>query len=213
MCVICVKEKGVKMPSNETIRKMWQHNPHGGGFMWARGGEVMFSKGFMTLKDFMKALESHNFTDDDVVVMHFRISTQAGICREMTHPFPLNNRLENMKLLDGMCDVGIVHNGIIRLTSNPMEKEYSDTALFITRYMTRLIRKTKDASDEIIKDIIFELAQSKFALLDGDGNVNLIGNFEKKDGLYFSNMLHEPMETQWWEKYYLPKTTTHYYKK
>ena len=53
----------------------------------------------------------------------------------MTHPFPLSDRLPHMKALDVECQCGVAHNGIIRLTSDPSQREYSDTALFITRYI------------------------------------------------------------------------------
>ena len=50
---------------------------------------------------------------------HFRISTQAGVSPEMTHPFPLSNRPARLRKLDLRCRVGVAHNGVIRLTSDP----------------------------------------------------------------------------------------------
>ena len=192
MCVICVKEKGVAMPTTDNLKDMWIHNPDGAGFMYARNGKVFIRKGFMKFQDLFDAIKASNLTINDPVVFHFRISTQAGICKEMTHPFALSNRLEDMKELDVLTNIGIAHNGIIALTSNPMEKEYSDTAIFIARYLTRIIRKNDDINDEIIKDIIYNLAKSKFAIMNKNGDISMIGNFTRKpDGLYYSNLLHE----------------------
>jgi predicted glutamine amidotransferase len=187
MCVICLSKKGVRQPNKNEIRDMWDTNPHGAGYMFVRNGNVEIRKGFMTLKDFMRSVQAENFTDDDVVVYHFRISTQAGVTPEMTHPFPLSPDLADMKLLECTCSVGIAHNGIIRLTSTK-DKEYSDTALFITEYLPMLIRDTQDITDKRVKKTIKALALSKLVLLNGEGDVAVIGDFwADGDGLMFSN--------------------------
>lgn len=192
MCVICVSKKGVRQPNEDEIRNMWEANPHGAGYMFARDGKVEIHKGFMELKDFLRSVRSENFTAKDVVIYHFRISTQAGITPEMTHPFPLSPDLEDMKILDCTCSVGIAHNGIIRLTSCN-NKEYSDTALFITEYLPVLIRDTEDITDRSVKKIIKELAGSKLALMNGNGDTAIIGDFYgNKSGLIFSNLSFQP---------------------
>ena len=200
MCVICVKEKGVAFPKIEVFEKMWNHNPHGAGFMYARNGKVHIRKGFMDLYSFLKAIQNENITDDEACVMHFRISTQAGISKEMTHPFPLSDNLEHMEKLSLGCNIGIAHNGIIMLTSNPLEKRYSDTAIFVANYLTRIIRNPNDIHDAYIKDIIFRLAQSKLAIMNGNGDIEMIGAFEKQGELYFSNLYHEPSKFAFYER-------------
>ena len=66
----------------------------------------------------------------------------------MTHPFPLSNRLPYMKALDVECRCGVAHNGIIRLTSDRSQREYSDTALFIAQYMARMLHGPEDLRNE-----------------------------------------------------------------
>lgn len=192
MCVICVSQKGIRQPNEDEIRNMWVSNPHGAGYMYVRDGRVYIHKGFMELKDFLRTVKSEEFTDDDVVVYHFRISTQAGVTPEMTHPFPLSPDLADMKELDLACSVGIAHNGIIRLTSTK-DAEYSDTALFITEYLPALIRDTADITDKRVKKTIKALADSKLVLLNEDGDVAIIGDFyANRDGLMFSNQSFLP---------------------
>jgi len=187
MCVICVSQKGIRQPNEQEIKNMWAANPHGAGYMFVKDGNVEIHKGFMELRDFMRSIKGEHFTDDDVVIYHFRISTQAGVCPEMTHPFPLSERLEDMKILDCQCNVGIAHNGIIRLTSCK-DAEYSDTALFISEYLPVIIRYTTDITDKRVKKTIKALAESKLALLNGDGDVSIIGDFwANDDGVMFSN--------------------------
>jgi len=194
MCVICVSHKGIRQPNEDEIRNMWTSNPHGAGYMFVKDGRVELHKGFMELKDFMRSVQSEKFTDDDVVIYHFRISTQAGVCPEMTHPFPLSEDLKDMKLLDCTCSVGIAHNGVIKLTSCKND-EYSDTALFITEYLPMLIRDTADITDKRVKKTIKALADSKLVLLNGSGDVTIIGDFwANNDGLLFSNKSFLPVK-------------------
>ncbi len=192
MCIICVSPKGVPQPSTEQIKAMFARNPHGAGYMVARDGKVEIHKGFMNLHELTRQLTAEHFTQDDAVVYHFRISTQAGVTPEMTHPFPLTDKLKTCTKLDVACPCGVAHNGIIRLTSNPREKAYSDTAHFITRYMTRLIRKPDDLRDPTILDMIYLLTYSRFAILDASGYVATVGDFIHRDGLLFSNGTFTP---------------------
>lgn len=54
----------------------------------------------MNIGDFLAAVHAEQFTPQDSVVYHFRISTQAGVNAPMTHPFPLSNQLRMMRSLD-----------------------------------------------------------------------------------------------------------------
>ena len=149
MCIICVSKSGVRQPSDITLRAMFRRNPHGAGCMYARDGKVTIHKGFMNIEDFLAAVHAEQFTPQDSVVYHFRISTQAGVNAPMTHPFPLSNQPRMMRSLDLTCRCGVAHNGIIRLTSDPDNKRYSDTAIFITDYLSKIIRKKADLRDRV----------------------------------------------------------------
>ncbi len=187
MCIICVSRKGVRQPDERTIENMFYRNPHGAGYMYARNGKVHIHKGYMDLDDYLDAIRAEHFTAKDSVVYHFRISTQAGVGPEMTHPFPLSNQPRFMKALDVDCKCGIAHNGIIKLTSDPNNREYSDTAIFITDYLAYLIRTSKDLKDKRLLDDIFTMARSKFAILDASGYIATIGEFINDRGLLYSN--------------------------
>lgn len=192
MCVICASPAGANQPTTEEIRAMFRANPHGAGYMFARDGKVEIHKGFMRMIDYLAAVESEKFTPEDVVIYHFRISTQAGVGATMTHPFPLTDELENTELLDLTCACGIAHNGVIRATSDPNEKRYSDTALFITRYLSHIIRGADDLRDPRTAELIYTIAQSKLAILGHDGYLLTVGEFTERDGNLFSNMHWQP---------------------
>jgi len=193
MCIICVSKKGVRQPSLAQLRNMFQRNPDGAGYMFARNGKVTIHKGFMNWCDFNSAVESEHFTAKDPVVYHFRISTQAGVKPEMTHPFPLTKELDYCEKLDLTCRTGIAHNGIIRMTSTAKETRFSDTALFITDYMTRLLRNPEaDMIDKPTLDMIEHLTNSKWAILSKTGDISTVGTFVNEKGLLFSNSTYEP---------------------
>ena len=187
MCIICVSPARTRQPSISQIKTMFMNNPHGAGYMFAREGRVHIHKGFMDIDSFLSAIKAEHFTAKDSVVYHFRISTQAGVNPEMTHPFPLSNRLPHMKALDVECPCGVAHNGIIRLTSDPSQREYSDTALFITRYMAQMVHGLDDLKDALLLNRIEHLAGSKLAIMDGSGYIATVGNFINERGLLFSN--------------------------
>ncbi len=187
MCIICVSPSGVRQPGKTIIQTMFRRNPHGAGYMYARDGKVHIHKGFMDLDEFQRAIESEHFTAQDSVVYHFRISTQAGINPEMTHPFPLSNQPAFMKELDVDCACGIAHNGIIRLTSDPTNREYSDTAVFITDYLSAILRRKNDIRCKKVHDLIYRLAASKFAIMDASGYIATIGDFIERQGNLYSN--------------------------
>ena len=196
MCIICVSKSGVRQPGEAAIRAMFLRNPHGAGYMVARGGRVQIHKGFMDLDDYLRAIRTEHFTASDSVVYHFRISTQAGVNPEMTHPFPLSNQPARLRKLDLRCRAGVAHNGIIRLTSDPDNDQYSDTAIFITQYLSRLIRSRADLRDRLLLDEIFQIARSKFAIMDGSGYVATVGEFVNERGLLFSNHTYLPWGMQ-----------------
>ena len=187
MCVICASPAGVRQPTLSEICDMFDRNPDGAGYMVARDGRVEIHKGFMDLGEFLDAIEAEHFTAEDPVVYHFRISTQAGVNPEMTHPFPLSNQIEHMKALDVECSCGVAHNGIIRLTTDPTNREYSDTALFIANYLSLIIRDPGDLRDERVLKLIHRLAGSKLAIMDADGYIATVGEYINLKGLLFSN--------------------------
>ena len=169
---------------------MFENNHDGCGYMYlGSDGYVHIHKGFTDFIEFYNDVRKHNFTSNDVVIYHFRISTQARR-REMTHPFVLSENLKHQELLNVKTNLGIVHNGIIRMTTDYKENDYSDTCLFISKYMTKIVHSPQDLLDSSVQEIIEKLIDSKMATLDNLGNVTLIGKgflVDQKSKLIYSN--------------------------
>ena len=198
MCVIAISGRGARQPSIAELRAMFYHKPHGAGYMLARAGRVEIHKGFMDFESFRYAVLSERFTKSDPVVYHFRISTQAGVNPEMTQPFPLTSRPKITKALDVLCSVGIAHNGIIPITTDHTQTEYSDTALFITGYLAGMIRGTGDiAIPELQSEIESMIGWSRLAIMDGTGEIATIGKFTEHNGILLSNLNH--IHTKSWK--------------
>lgn len=195
MCVAIYKPKGVEFPSWKRLKECWDVNPDGAGFMFADGNDVNIYKGFMTWKDFKKALKPYKSSEvarEQAFAIHFRIATQGGVNAEMCHPFPLSSSVAELKKTHTRARIGVVHNGIIPLTSSVKKSSLSDTALFIKDYMTLLIKSPYyyQASEKAkILTMIEELIQSKMCVLSADGHSELIGyGWEAVDGVWYSNL-------------------------
>lgn len=193
MCIIVVKNKGVKMPSKETLKICFENNPDGAGFMFNFNNRVYISKGYMTFDDFESAI---NKVDKKVnlekcgLVMHFRISTQGGVNKKLCHPYPLSDNMKHLKKLFCKCNIGIAHNGIIDLTSSYYKKniDHNDTMEFITDYLSLIIRNKNYYKDEKTLLLIERLCGSRLAILDTDAHIELIGEgWNENQGIWYSN--------------------------
>jgi len=193
MCIIAASFKGDPQPSLDTLRRCFTNNPHGAGYMVAREGRVEISKGYMDWASFARAIRYEAFTPDDAVVYHFRISTQAGVNPYMTHPFPLTPDIASTRLLELACPIGAAHNGIIRLTTDPTDKTYSDTAHYVSEYLAYLVRDSADLHNDAILAAIENTTNSKWALMDGTGYIALIGGFHEDGGIWYSNYTYQPV--------------------
>ena len=183
MCVIAYKPTGVKLPSKKQFRTMFSNNPDGCGFMYAENGRVYIHKGFMEYSDFRRAIKPFIGRNDLPMVFHFRIATHGGINQSMCQPFPLTNKVKALKALTKQCDVGVAHNGIIPMTYDA--RDISDTALFIQKYMTRILA---NGIDNIALDIIETCIDSKMCILENNGRAHIIGRgWTTENGIHFSN--------------------------
>lgn len=191
MCIICCSSAGVRQPNEKTLRTMFRNNPHGAGYMFAQGGKVTISKGFMDWDDFIHTVRREKFTDDTPVVYHFRISTQAGVQAPMTQPFPITADITDCCRLDLTCAAGVAHNGIIDLTTDHTDRRYSDTAHFVSEFLCYMIRNHDDLTNPRILDAVERMTDSKWALMDSTGDIVTAGQFIEDDGLLFSNSTYK----------------------
>lgn len=175
MCII-VAIPANKDVSKATLKRCWDNNPHGGGFMYSDNGKVVTYKEMDSFKNYWKELcKARLYFRKSGFVCHFRISTHGKINEENCHPFLVNRAL------------GFAHNGIIY--SAPKSNDYSDTYMFNEVILKKL--PSGFLSNQPILSLIRSYigSGSKLAFLNGSGIISIVN--EKAgvwdNGVWYSN--------------------------
>ena len=200
MCIIAIKPRGAKLPSDETLRRMFAHNPHGAGFMFPCNGLVEIRKGFMTYDGFRQALRNvcDRLGEDTPLVMHFRITTHGGTCPENTHPFPLTNEIADMRRLSSHAKIGVAHNGIIN-SVKPRANNVSDTMEFTASVLFPVFRKNHKffKTQRIMNSIRDSINGSRMCFMDGAGEIYRVGAWIQDGGCWYSNDSFRANDMRW----------------
>lgn len=166
MCVICVKPKGVAMPSKDIIKAMYKANHDGCGFC-----TPTHSYKGLSLASFMRELAT--VQADQPCIMHFRWATHGSVKRSNCHPF-----------YDSATDVWFAHNGILSVipTGDRTDSEEAFRSIIVP-YIKRYgldAEETKAVIDGV-------RGASRFAIMQGE-DVRLYGSFSERFGCYYSNL-------------------------
>lgn len=181
MCIIVFIPKGETISKTE-VKDMWEINSDGAGYAYNTGKRVHFQKGFMTFKQYWKAIEKLIGKKD--LVLHLRIATNPTINKQQTHPY----KLRNPRKLSGVTKQPLIAmNGII---SNQNEyKNMNDTMSFIKDH-----RQAFEVINQDILNIIEENTNSKWCVIKPD-EVILSSRFIESEGKYYSNQNHKYKQT------------------
>lgn len=190
MCIICVKPTGVQMPDMETVNTCWYGNPDGAGIAYWQPGDtaITLDKGFMKLKRLKKRLMELNLGEDALAILHFRYATHGATDQGATHPFPLSNKIEALRAISGQFPSAIAHNGVFG--GMPCHSVLSDSQKFIAKILAN-----SAIVDNLDNPAIVALIEgycgssSKLAILK-PGKLILVGEYEKDQGLLYSNGGH-----------------------
>ena len=188
MCIICVKKKGVKPPSEKILRTCFTNNDDGAGFAYYKPGEkvVHIRKGYMTADALIDSVRVSGIGPSHVAMYHFRLATHGLVDGGNCHPFPVSNSAERLRALALDVPVAVAHNGIFG--SMPAHNTLSDTQKFIAQVLadSAIIQNLEHRSiQELIKGYCG--TSSKLAFIRVNREVIIIGKWEKHKGLYFSN--------------------------
>ena len=173
MCIAIMKSENKKI-NKATLKRCYDANPDGAGFMYAENKELTVQKGYFTFKDFYKEYKPH---ENKQVLLHFRIKTHGPIDKTNCHPFLVNSGL------------GFIHNGIINGYGDNKE---SDTIQFNNSILKKIVAKHGNNSlfdDPMVELIENVIGYSKLVFLDRHGNYKIM-NEEKgswNDGVWYSN--------------------------
>lgn len=222
MCIICVKEKGVKLPTKDCFQTMFNRNSDGAGFAYVNAdGKTVVKKGFMTFNSFYKAVKSVSKSIDTLdtpMIFHFRIGTAGTNSKGLTHPFVLHSSYDAMKNTDYVTDKGVMfHNGILMDFESKDIKLYdvNDTMVFVRTVINQL---PKDwYRNKHLKYMLSVLIGSSKLAFMIDGKIILIGKFinDTETGLKFSNSTYQKLydygyynQNSYWQSWYADKSST-----
>lgn len=190
MCVIFAvpAEKGV-FPTEDEILSGELMNDDGGGVAWATGGTVFWKKG-LTGAQVLGMIKEGELKPPCLI--HFRISTEGGVCHELTHPFPCTP--DAPLILEGSSTTYplLMHNGTVGRWKDEMKEaviagrgtikvpkgKWSDSralAFFVGLYGDGYLQ------------FLSGLTGDRVALLWPNGSIQYTGKWEEKEGFWASN--------------------------
>lgn len=188
MCIIIVKEKGVKLPDEKILKSCFVKNPDGSGFMYNDGKNVVINKGFMTFTSLKNALDQIENSTSKTIIIHMRIATSGNVDGKTCHPFPVNGTAKNIDSLRCKTSIGFAHNGILR--EFEYGENYSDTQNYVKDYLSVLYRAYgRNMLDiENVQHAINITSEScRFAFLEPSGTVTYFGKWYNENGVHYSN--------------------------
>jgi len=181
------------MLRKKVYKRCFDGNSDGAGFAYWNEEKNTWSvqKGFMTFKHWWKAFNRHEFTVDDIVISHFRIGTSGNRKGpDCTHPFPITDDFEKMRVLEYDSDNIVFHNGVIGIGKD----ENSDTMLGIVEYVVPLWPHIEEKGITEILGEVLEDTKCRWLITEKD-QVYLYGRWKKNTehtGYYFSNDNYKP---------------------
>ena len=213
MCIIIAKDKSNRLPTKKELEYCFEYNHDGAGFMYTDNGKVIIDKGYMTKEDFLARFETlckkYNNFKDKCLVTHCRIGTAGTNSKQNTHPYALTKKINKLHRTYTKASVGIAHNGIISDYQPHGDKDINDTQNFIRTYMVRKFKEDKEFyKRQWERTQIEDITNSKWAILDKDDNLYLIGVYTKEDNLAFSNSHYKPYS--YYSNVYDNKTSDYY---
>lgn len=180
MCIIAACQE--RSLTDTEITNCFQNNSDGAGIAYVQDGKVHIEKGFMTLEEFKKY-----YAQVDVLphVVHFRIATSGDVCPEMTHPYIIDS--DSKLLVSGKTKYSVLfHNGVIPEYNTLYLNMLTNCLIDVPKGPINDSRVAAIMSSVFGEDILQSLS-GKFVTMNPDGDVILWGQFEEKDGVFFSN--------------------------
>ncbi len=186
MCLIVVKPKGEKLPLERYLKNGADKNADGIGVSYWKVGEdeVHIKKNFKNIESFLNWM-NQTIKEEDALVIHFRLATHGLKDKGNRHPFPITYNKKLLRETELTCQMAVSHNGI--LTQYDSDQTYSDTQKFVVDILADEAIKNNLDSPAVQKLIDEFLNRDRLAILKKDGLIQLFGEFEEEDKLYYSN--------------------------
>lgn len=185
ICIIAAQSMGSAPLASDSLANCWKENPHGAGYMFCDGGNVIIRKAFFTLEELEGSYrEDHGrYGQSSPFVLHFRWATHGSKNELNTHPHPI---------IPG--NVAIAHNGVLKVDI-PKGEDISDTIAYVRQHLSwktpkqLLGAKTRRRLEGEIG------GHNKFVILRGDGEMSIVNEREGEwaEGVWYSNSSYRPL--------------------
>jgi len=162
MCIIAYKPKGKTIPK-DNLKRCYQSNPDGAGYMFAKDNQLIIRKPFFSFDSMLVAAESDGVLDGKYpCAFHFRIKTHGEIDKLNTHPHRVDE------------NIGMVHNGIMTGFIVPASFK-SDTVHFNEQVLQQLPEGWMH-NQELVDTIKTKIGSTwnKIVILNADETVIII---------------------------------------
>lgn len=202
MCLIIVKKKNIHLPLEEHIRNGAKSNPHGIGIaLWkSTKNEVYIKKNFKDVDELLK-WQIENVNISDAYMIHFRFATSGLVDEGNRHPFPITKNWELLRKEELYCQQAVMHNGVISKYGS--HKTYSDTQKFVVDILSDETIKSNINNPTVHKLIEGFLSGDRLSIMDNNGEIILLNDWEEEDSMMFSNAGYK---TNRWVALYQPIT-------
>lgn len=181
MCIIIYQPCGEEVKKT-VLKKCWNSNRDGAGFMFCHDRKVVIRKGFFDFDAFYKAYryELKHRAKKSHVVIHLRYATHGKVDKANCHPFRINN------------SAAFVHNGVIKNLDVPKSSIDSDTRIFNRDVLKNLPKKWWE-NESVLELLSGYIGKSKIVVMSKDGAVTLINeHLGIWDGpIWFSNTYYK----------------------
>lgn len=184
MCIIALCQ--TRKPSLDELKNCEKSNNHGAGIAWIKDGIVHWRKGIDDIEkhyNFIKKLPLP-------ILIHFRLASSGSVCRELTHPFPIESDVP--LALKGETKNGVIaHNGTWREF-----KEYTLAAILSNKKLKPLKGQISDS--RYIAWFVYHYGIEILNLFDcgkivlfTPKKIETIGQFYEHDGILYSNFEYQ----------------------
>lgn len=177
MCILITKQPGAMFPPVEYIRNSVANNPDGFSMAWNDGGKVKTYKtmsAIQAITAYRKITASLN-PETTGLIVHARIKTHGAKGLKNCHCWVS---------FDGTPEeMAFAHNGIL---SVPARDGMTDSETFLRDWFEPAYIAGGWLRAAAI--ISRKIGSSKFAFIDGEGNIRRFGHFIDEGGCHYSNM-------------------------
>lgn len=200
MCLIIICPPGTNKNDEflfDSIRNGYEKNRDGSGFAFNSKGKTFVSKGYMDAEVLIKGIKEASIDTSETLIIHHRLGNCGDKTIKNMHPFVISDKDEEITTVEDWVDKPVLfHNGTFYKYKDWNEKVFSDTYLFVKKFMSvpevySVFQRDMKLFEDLFEDHLRTKNSNKIAVLAPEGNFYTSGFFIEKNGFMFSNYQFE----------------------